>query len=211
MTDYVAPEWKKDAFNCPHCSAYAKQTWGQIFYNFTGYEKILEVMTIASCSRCERFSLWFEKRMMIPSAGNSPLPHPDLPENVSAIFREARDIFNKSPKGAAALLRLALQQLCIDLGQKGKDINKDIGELVKKGLPVEIQQALDVVRVVGNNAVHPGEIRLDDSPEVAGTLFELINLIVDRMISQPKKLSELYASLPAGALEAIKKRDGEAS
>lgn len=149
--------------------------------------------------------------MTFPFEGGAPLPHPDMPEDASKIFREARSIANLSPKGAAALLRLALQQLCIDLGQKGKDLNKDIGELVKKGLPVEIQQALDVVRVVGNNAVHPGEISLDDSPEVAGSLFELINYIVDRMISQPKKLSELYASLPTGAVEAIKKRDGEAS
>ena len=82
---------------------------------------------------------------------------------------------------------------------------------MKEGPPVGIQQALDAVRVVGNNAVHPGEISLDDSPEIASTLFELINIIVDRMISQPKKLSELYAGLPAGAVEAIKKRDGEAS
>lgn len=82
---------------------------------------------------------------------------------------------------------------------------------MKKGLPVGVQQALDAVRIVGNNAVHPGEISLDDSPEVANSLFELINYIVDRMISQPKKLSELYASLPAGALEAINKRDGETS
>ena len=82
---------------------------------------------------------------------------------------------------------------------------------MKKGLPVEIQQALDVVRIVGNNAVHLGELNLDDSPEIVSALFELINYIVDRMISQPKKLSELYASLPAGALEAINKRDGETS
>lgn len=208
MTNYEAPAWQKDAFNCPHCGAYASQEWSDFLTE--GFKDIPE-LKISFCVRCKSYSVWHMQRMLFPSAGNSPLPHPDMPENVSVVFQEARSIANLSPKGAAALLRLALQQLCVDLGQKGKDINKDVGELVKKGLPVEIQQALDVVRVVGNNAVHPGEIRLDDSPEIASSLFELINYIVDRMISQPKKLSELYATLPAGALEGIKKRDGEDS
>ncbi|MBU1277188.1 MAG: DUF4145 domain-containing protein [Proteobacteria bacterium] len=211
MTNYEAPAWQKDAFNCPHCGAFASQTWWDIERtNFSNSTRLTE-WGLALCSRCRNYSMWCDEKMIIPSSGNSPLPHPDMPENVSVVFQEARSIANLSPKGAAALLRLALQQLCIDLGQEGKNINKDIGELVKNGLQVEVQQALDVVRVVGNNAVHPGEIRLDDSPEVANSLFELINYIVDRMISQPKKLSELYASLPAGALEGIKKRDGEAS
>ncbi|MCB2193197.1 MAG: hypothetical protein KQI62_16615 [Deltaproteobacteria bacterium] len=83
--------------------------------------------------------------------------------------------------------------------------------MLKKGLPVETQQALDVVRMVGNNAVHPGEIGHDYSPEIAATLFDLINRVVERMISQPKRLSDFYTSLPAGALEAINKRDGETS
>jgi len=152
--------------------------------------------------------MWFEKKIVVPAVDISPLPCPDMPKDARIIFEEARSIANSSPRGAAALLRLALQRLCVDLGQEGKNINKDIGDLVKKGLPVGIQQALDAVRVVGNNAVHPGEISLDDSPEIASTLFELINIIVERMISQPKKLSDFYASLPTGALEAIKKRDG---
>ena len=72
---------------------------------------------------------------------------------------------------------------------------------------MEIQQALDVVRVVGNNAVHPGAIDLDDSPETVSALFLLINAIADRMITQRKKVAELYGALPASVREAITKRD----
>ena len=70
-----------------------------------------------------------------------------------------------------------------------------------------MQQALDVVRVVGNNAVHPGEIDLTDNRNIAENLFQLVNLIVDIMISQPKHVADMFSSLPSGALEAIKKRD----
>ncbi len=66
---------------------------------------------------------------------------------------------------------------------------------------------LDIVRVIGNNAVHPGQIDLNDSPQVCEGLFGLVNMIVDRMIIQPKKLEELYSSLPESSLRAIQKRD----
>eukprot|EP01031_Cornospumella_fuschlensis_P049643 gene49643-60771_t len=82
-------------------------------------------------------------------------PNPDLPENVLSIYNEAANIVNSSPRGALALLRLAIQELCINLGESGKDLNKDIGNLVSKGLLPDVQKALDVVRVIGNNAVHP--------------------------------------------------------
>jgi len=105
------------------------------------------------------------------------------------------------------MLRLALQKLCIELGEKGKNINDDIASLVKKGLDARIAKALDIVRIVGNSAVHPGEIDFTDKDETVLELFKLIDVITTAMISQPKKIEELFGKLPAGSREAVKKRD----
>jgi|SRR5665647_2594902 len=95
----------------------------------------------------------------------------------------------------------------VELGEKGESINDDIGSLVKKGLPVEVQQALDYCRVIGNNAVHPGEIELTDNPEISHSLFEMMNFIVEDRISRPKRVAGLYKILPEGAIKAVEKRD----
>jgi Domain of unknown function (DUF4145) len=98
--------------------------------------------------------------------------------------------------------------LLVELGEKGDNINEDIGSLVKKGLEIEIQQALDVVRVVGNNAVHPGTIDLKDDAGIALALLQLINLVVERRIATQKRIGEMFANLSPGAREQIEKRDG---
>jgi hypothetical protein len=145
--------------------------------------------------------------MIVPSEAPVPPHHQDLPEVCIDGYNEARDIVARSPRAAAALLRLTVQKLMVELGEKGKDINSDIGDLVKKGLPVLVQQALDICRVVGNNAVHPGKIDLNDTPEIAHILFDMINLIVEDRIERPKHIQSVYEKLPEGAREAIKKRD----
>jgi len=130
-----------------------------------------------------------------------------MPEDVKADYEEARSIFAQSPRGAGALLRLAIQKLVIALGESGDELNESIGKLAKKGLRTSIQKALDVVRVVGNNAVHPGVLDVKDNPEMALSLFKLTNLIVEDMITKPKEVSQLYEALPKGAKDAIAKRD----
>jgi hypothetical protein len=139
------------------------------------------------------------------------MPHEDLPPDCRADYLEARSILAQSPRGAAALLRLVIQKLMPHLGAKGGNISEDIGALVQAGLDATVQQALDACRVIGNNAVHPGELSLQDTPEMAAQMCELINFIVETRITQPKKIKAIYAGLPSGALAAIEKRDGGAS
>jgi hypothetical protein len=129
-----------------------------------------------------------------------------MPEAVTNCYQEAAGITSISPRGAAALLRLALQILCAELGEQGKNINSDIAALVKKGLPPQVQKSLDIVRVTGNNAVHPGQIDAD-SIEVVGSLFSLLNVVVEYMITLPNQINQTYESLPEPARDAIEKRD----
>lgn len=148
--------------------------------------------------------------MIHPLSGTVELPNPDLPDDIKNDYNEARDIVNISPRGAAALLRLAVQKLCKHLGEKGENINEDIKSLVKKGLPSTMQQALDSVRVIGNNAVHPGTIDLNDNVEISYALFGFINIICEVLISQPKKIREYYEkNLPENIRAGIDKRDGK--
>jgi hypothetical protein len=146
--------------------------------------------------------------MIFPvGATTAPLPHPDLYLDARDDYEEARSIANSSPRGAAALLRLVIQKVCKQLGESRKDINADIGNLVAKGLPQGVQKALDVVRVVGNNAVHPGQIDLRDNPSIAAKLFELVNIIIEKMVSEPAQINALFDDLPEGQKSQIARRD----
>lgn len=146
--------------------------------------------------------------MVYPDRGPAPAPNPEMPNEVKPDYEEAASILSRSPRGAAALLRLAIQKLCFHLGGGGKNINDDIKMLVEKGLPSQVQQALDVVRVTGNNAVHPGQIDANDV-EIAASLFPLVNVIVEYMIELPNRIGGLYNALPDGAKQAIAKRDSQ--
>lgn len=67
--------------------------------------------------------------------------------------------------------------------------------------------ALDAIRVIGNESVHPGEIDLNESRETALMLFKLLNLIVEKTISEQKMVQDLYESLPESKRQGIEKRD----
>jgi hypothetical protein len=164
-------------------------------------------VALSQCHSCECFGIWVQDRLIYPLVNTEIVAHDEMPAPVREDFEEAASIVNMSPRGAAALLRLAIQKLMPLLGEKGENINDDIASLVKKGLEVEIQQAMDVVRVIGNNAVHPGQIDLKDDKATAIKLFDLVNIIVERRISTPKRIAALFGQLPASTLSAIEKRD----
>jgi hypothetical protein len=165
------------------------------------------IFTSVSVSAVTSLPSGYKNKLVFPPLREGPEPNPDLPASVRKDYEEAGTILNLSPRGAAALLRLAIQKLCIELGEKGKTIDDAIASLVQKGLSPLVQKALDAVRVVGNEAVHPGTIDLKDDKETATQLFKAVNIIAEQMISNPKHIEELYRKLPEEKKKAIDKRD----
>lgn len=207
---YTPPKFQLKAFHCPQCQVYAVQEWNVLAARsnqYTGPLELVPDLDLCICAHCHRYSVWHAEVMIFPeSTGVQPV-NEDLTEEIIADYNEAASIVQKSPRGAAALLRLIIQKLCVSLGEKGKKIDDDIASLVKKGLPVEVQQALDILRVIGNESVHPGELDLKDDVDTATQLFGLVNLIAEDRITRPKQVAVMYSALPASKLKGIADRD----
>ena len=166
---------------------------------------------LSECYNCKKIAVWVHGAPVFPSQRAGVAPNTDLPPELVADFEEARAIVNNSPRGAAALMRLVIQKLCAYLGEKGRNIDDDIATLVSKGLNPLVQKALDVVRVIGNEAVHPGTVDLKDDRDTALRLFGLVNAIADQMITHPKSVKEMYDQLPPAKLAAIGLRNEKAT
>ena len=199
------------AFKADFLAWYEKMSSARPYFEelpkWTSVNLQIDNLFASECFVCKRLSVWVHDGVNFPPVRTGVPPHEDMPDDIRRDYDEARDIVSRSARGAAALLRLCVQKLCDELGEKGKKIDDAIGSLVAKGLDQVIQQALDTVRVIGNESVHPGQIDIRDNPISATQLFGLVNMIVDRMISQPKKVKALYDALPEGKRKAIDLRN----
>jgi len=221
--DYFPPSLGKGEFHCPHCNVYAKQFYGHVHaiaqFNWSSIvdklstfnETLPKKWIVTKCQHCNEISVWHGINMLYPKKILPAPPNLDLIDEIKSDYLEAAHILGDSPRAAAALLRLSLQKLCMQLGEKGENINADIKNLVGKGLNPLVQKSLDALRITGNNAVHPGEINLIEEPERVLKLFDLINFIADKMITEPKEIESFYGELPSGAIEAVEKRDKSAN
>jgi hypothetical protein len=218
--EHFSPEFPKKMFHCPHCNVYAMQLYayiqalGQLNVGrpMDSNAKFSETLpfewALSRCSHCSKVTIWNSNEMVYPRVSIVKEPNSDLSEEIKADYREAAAIFGDSPRAAAALLRLALQKLCKSLGQKGENINEDIKKMVEQGLNPLVQKSLDALRLTGNSAVHPSEINLSEEPGRVFKLFELLNFIAEKMITEPRQIEKFYSELPESGLEAIKIRDG---
>jgi len=203
-----------NTFVCPHCEALATHEWmyayDEIPYKgFLGGDKIKKrffeqdnkqfIFALCPNKKCQKYSIWLGDELIYPDLSTIKPPNDDLNKEIKRLYNEARGVFNKSPRAACALLRLAIEDLCKKLG--ATDDNLPSGEkrlkdrikfLVKeKGLSIGIQEAFDNVRLTGNEALHTAEINLSDNKDIAILLFDMINIIADEMITKEKKIKSL--------------------
>lgn len=207
------PTFDQGSFDCPHCQAFAHQFWRvpkwQMAEQGNNWAE-RDYLRISECQHCSKLGVWVNTMLSYPDGTPAPPPNPDLPDEPLRTYKEAASIVSRSPRAAAALLRLAIEQLCVHQGGREGNLNGCIGDLVgDEGLRQSIQQALDAVRVSGNDAIHPGQIGAEDELPIAMSLFELANIIVDDLITEPKRIQKAYERLSDGQREQIERRDSD--
>lgn len=218
---HVKPDIEEYLENAPELDipAEAKKTilkWakrelaGEVFFhgNENPYEPPkLKNIHVSKCYSCKMLAVWVAHKVVWPEVTFFVEPSHNMPNSVRVDFEEAALVFKNSPRSSAALLRLAIEKLCNELNGTEDRVFDGIGKLVKAGLDPKIQKALDVVRVTGNDAVHPGQMNLNDTPEVAERLFKLVNVIVENLITLPNEIDEIYSDISDGKKVAIERRD----
>jgi Domain of unknown function (DUF4145) len=223
---YFPPKFAEPGFHCPHCGVYARQYWRDIYnpgdnssYNNAPLDADIaaivvnpeeleshaygHVVSISKCERCNSFTLWRQGTLIYPLSSTISPPSPDMPAPIQTLYEEARSIADRSPRASVALLRLALEELLPLLGAKKDKIDNMIAELVANGLNVSVQRALDSIRVIGNEAVHPGVIDLKDSPDTAQALFKILNFIIEKTITEKNEVDGIYELIPASKRKYI--------
>lgn len=214
MTKYFdSNSFGKASITCPYCHVYAQFDW-EVRESLNSKLQKYKLI-VAKCNSCHLDSVWLqnlqskEEILMLPDYPSElDAPNSDMPNNIQQIYIEAAKVLKDSPRASAALSRLAIDKLTKKFSNK-HSLDNRIGDLVSKGLPAKLQQAFDIVRIVGNNAVHPGEIDLTDNQEMAKSLLNLLNIITDNLITQPNQINKFYNSLPEKQLKHIEKRDSK--
>lgn len=159
----------------------------------------------STCQTCAKHGYWVNESLVWPALRLGDPSSPYLPDDVREVYEEARSVVAHSPRAAAALLRLAVERLATELGETEGTLNARIGRLAKNGdITRTTIDALDAVRLTGNNAVHEGQIdpNGNDDLKVALLLFQIVNRIADDTIGMQRTVEELVGD---------KRRGGETS
>jgi len=228
----VEPVYGLEAFKCPHCMAYAQQKWWRLStrehydhfnnYSHSSYELVDFTsnekygLAFCDCTVCHKKTIWLDRKVVYPQHSSIEAPKDLMPLEVKELYEEARAVFPISPKSSAALLRLGLETLLPYLGadkkinEKNAKINTMIAQLVRERKVIgRVIQAMDYLRVTGNDAVHPGVLDKQgkDDAEVSIKLFKILNYIVTETLENDAMVDEVYKDLPDNITEGILNRD----
>ncbi|MEO3939799.1 DUF4145 domain-containing protein [Paenarthrobacter nicotinovorans] len=238
-----SPTFLESSFNCPRCGALAAQEWFELFskqMGVQGSQRLRDKPTVAvsasgepnlinadwmaaRCFACKDHSLWRKGELVYPDPSIAPvggehLPHEDMPEDATELFREAVAVLPFSRRAAAALCRASMECLVKFIDPDcPKQTSLDVRLVrLEERMSTSTAQLLNVLRHVGNTALHGARdedasatIYLDETDgTIAETFFLVINTLVDELITRPRLSKELYGSLPPSVRAAYEAKRG---
>jgi hypothetical protein len=130
---------------------------------------------ISNCHSCNGFSLWVGGLLVFPTKIDK------TPELVEEDLEEAAAILNEFPRGATALMRVCIVPLLED---NGKELNQRVSSLVRKGLEMEIQQAMDVLQVLRSDSTQLNPLESQADWETALRFLDSLKEVLERRMSQ---------------------------
>jgi hypothetical protein len=231
VTDDDRPAVEKAAFACPHCNAYAQQTWTVIaerigtgqYSHVAGFYEVTDEGPVpwmrGHCTKCDHSSLWLNERMVYPTVSTLPIPHPDMPSDVVALYNEARGVAAVSRRAGAAMARATLELLLKTvlptlMTVPGNASLDDLIVLVEPMVSIAMGTPLMVVRHAGNKSVHveanPDDVMVlvldEGESEVMELIFDTVNDLVSELITRKNKMLKYEALIPDGVKQAAERK-----
>ena len=137
---------------------------------------------ISNCHSCNGFSLWVGGLLVFPTRIDK------TPALVEEDLEEAAAILNKFPRGATALMRVCIQKLVPLLKENGKELSDDISSLMRKGLEMEMQQAMEVLEFLRGDSAQLNSLESQADRETALRLLDSLKAVLERRM--PKTQDE---------------------
>lgn len=221
---------------CPHCGVLFSPTWKYAKsdpYTDTDHAtycvSFWYALKIAQCpaEKCKGETVYFGAMndlegyaewdtttiVMVAPRLSTRIPLGDaVPEDIQTDYREACSVLPISPKASAALSRRVLESILIEQGHKGWNLQKKIqSALCCGGLPKNITEVIDVVRMVGNASAHSqnphGIVAVE--PGDAEWLLDIIERFISHLYIKPAE-DAATATADKARAESLSRRTSSA-
>ena len=195
---------------CEHCGNKGKQ---EIVYNDTEnffdkdthfneyvYEYVLKCPVCKKITILERYTYdgycdedgtqFYDDKRIYPLDLNLSY----VPKKIADKFSEAVKLKNYNIEASCATFRKVLEMICNDKGGdmvKRKRLNTKVDILIKENIfPMNMQNAMDLIRTSGNNAVHDNDVEI--SLFQLNLISDLIYSIIEYLYIIPSKMDNLH-------------------
>lgn len=116
------------------------------------------------------------------SAVQSSEPPPELAGGLAPLYTEAMAVADASPASACALLRLLAQAMLRGAGRSGRNLKRDVDDLVADGADMGVLRALDVVGLTESELRRPGELSLANGHSDVQNMVVFVHLLARALV-----------------------------